>query len=824
VAVRGRSARPRLEALEERSVPALLVVNSLIDAVGPPGVVTLRSAITQAESDVSVPATITFSPSLSGQTITLNAPLPTLSNGETIAGPGADLLTVSGNNTVRVFTVSALTAPVSISGLTITGGNSGNASGGGVLAEGDLRLSYDIIIGNTVPVIGSNGGGVSMTAGLLTIRNTLIANNSAPGGGLVSEGGGGLFIGPEVVAQVTASVLSNNAAVSVGQGGGIANNGTLALTDCTVASNTATADGAGIYNNGNLTLTGCSVVGNVAQGVGGGVLCTDFTPTVVVTDCTIANNVARGGGGGLVTDLSSVTIDDRTITGNVDLSGSSDFAGGLTLSGSAVNLMNNTVVAQNRTTGSFFPDVRGFFAGGSSNFIGVGDSFMGGVVNGMDGNIVGTPATPADPRLGPLQDNGGPTLTRLPLPDSLLIDAGFIFAVPAGLTTDQRGLNRVVNNRVDIGATEFQFPATAVTLTSSANPAELGTPVTFTATVSGLAPGSNTPTGTVTFSAGGAALGTSDLVNGVAAFTTAALPAGTTDVTATYGGDTNFSASSATVAQQITLPPPPPPPPVQTVGVFDPVTATWYLRSANSAGPPDAGQFAYGGAGCVPVTGDWAGNGTEGVGAFDPSTATWYLRNDLSAGPPDAGQFQFGGAGWVPVTGDWSNSGHTGVGAFDPTTATWYLRNEDSAGPPDAGQFAFGGAGWQPLVGDWAGSGHLGVGVFDPSTGTFYLRNSLGAGAPDFVFQFGGAFTRAVAGDWSGSGHTGVGVFDPVTATFYLRNTPSAGAPDFQFAYGGQFFTPVVGDFDALALATRAAARARRTDALDVVFAGAALE
>src|SRR5439155_15636504 len=41
-----------------------------------------------------------------------------------------------------------------------------------------------------------------------------------------------------------------------------------------------------------------------------------------------------------------------------------------------------------------------------------------------------------DPRLGPLQDNGGPTLTRAPFPDSPLLDAG---SNSTGLTTDQRG-------------------------------------------------------------------------------------------------------------------------------------------------------------------------------------------------------------------------------------------------------------------------------------------------------------------------------------------------------------------------------------------------
>jgi hypothetical protein len=114
------------------------------------------------------------------------------------------------------------------------------------------------------------------------------------------------------------------------------------------------------------------------------------------------------------------------------------------------------------------------------------------------------------------------------------------------------------------------------------------------------------------------------------------------------------------------------------------------------------GVFRFGGAGWIPVVGDWAGTGHAGIGVIDPSTGTWYLRNEAGPGAPDAGVFQFGGAGWRPVAGDWSGIGHAGVGVIDPSTGTWYLRSEPSAGAPDAGQFAYGGAGWLPVCGAFA--------------------------------------------------------------------------------------------------------------------------
>jgi hypothetical protein len=262
-----------------------------------------------------------------------------------------------------------------------------------------------------------------------------------------------------------------------------------------------------------------------------------------------------------------------------------------------------------------------------------------------------------------------------------------------------------------------------------------------------------------------------------------------------------------------------------TIGAFDPTTATWYLRNSNSAGPPDAGAFAYGGVGWLPVAGDWDGNGTVTVGVVDPATATWYLRNSNSGGPPDAGVFQYGLPGWVPVAGDWNHSGHTGIGMFDPSTGTWYLRNQPGPGLPDAGVFAYGGVGWIPVVGDWTGSGKATVGVVDPSTMTWYLRNRNSAGAPDFApFAYGGVGWQPVAGDWDGNGSSTPAVVDP-RGTWYLRHSNSSGAPDVTpFAYGLGSWKPVSGDWDFPAQPLRAAARPRAAGAADPALDAARLQ
>jgi hypothetical protein len=93
--------------------------------------------------------------------------------------------------------------------------------------------------------------------------------------------------------------------------------------------------------------------------------------------------------------------------------------------------------------------------------------------------------------------------------------------------------------------------ATTTTLTASPNPARAGDPVTFTAVVSGQAPGAGTPTGTVSFSVDGMPPTAVTVVNGVATLTLTRLPAGPHTVTASYGGDTTFAGSTASVTETV---------------------------------------------------------------------------------------------------------------------------------------------------------------------------------------------------------------------------------------------------------------------------------
>jgi hypothetical protein len=826
-------------------VPAIFNVTTNADA----GPGSLRQAIIQAEAGTGGDS-IFWAPSLTGQTISLATALPTLTKGETIAQAPEPAgqpptvirgtsLTVAGNNTFRIFTANSTTM-VSISGLTITGGNSGATNGGGVLNTGLLTLANDVLTANSAPT--GFGGGVASVgaAAQLTLTNDTISSNQASrGGGVYNEAG---------TATVTGTTVSGNLVnVANFDGGGVANSGTMTLTKSTVANNSAIGTnvfGGGLENlgGGTLTLNSSTVSNNVAQGKGGGIRSIGTALTLV--NSTVANNVSfTGTGGGISIGAGTLTANDSTITGNIDSSTTTP-AGGINLEAGTLTF-NNTVVAQNITGNGTAPDVRGA-ATGSNNLIGAGDGALTGLTNGTGGNQVGTTAAPIDPQLGPLQNNGGPTLTRAPLPGSPVIDKGSNAAVPSGTTTDQRGFNRVVNTTVDIGAVEFQPPTTTTTLTINPNPSTFGQPVTFTAQVAGTAPGSNTPTGTVTFMSGTAFVGSTTVdATGKATLTTAILPRGTNPVTATYSGDANFRSSvSPAVTEKVFL--------QYTPGVFDPTTATWYLRNSNTAGAPDIGPFTYGAPGWTPVVGDWNGDGTVTVGVVDPKTMTWYLRNENSSGVPDvAAPFQFGLPGWIPVAGDWDGTGSWGIGAFDPSTGTWFLRNEAGPGGPDAGTFVYGAPGWTPVVGDWDGNGTFTVGVVNPNgpavvgapggTLQWFLRNSNTAGAPDIgPFSYGLSGWKPITGDWTGQGITTIGAVDPSNNNWFLRNSNTPGGPDITpFAYGAAGWTPVTGDWIKPAPTTTAAVASsgvssslpanllvtglRRTQALDQVFASGSL-
>ena len=385
-----------------------------------PGKLTLFEAVTLANYQPGAD-TITFDPAVfaTPQAITLTAGQLELKASAltTITAPTAGV-TVSGNNASRVFQVDS-GATANLNGLTITGGSTIDR-GAGLFVYGTAVLTDCIVTGNTA----NSGAGIyvgkwfyASTGGSVTLTNTILSNNTASNSGF----GGGLLSGNSTTVVMTNCTVSSN---SAGWGGGIYTDGTTKLTDCTFSGNTAVYLGGGVnLDAGSATLTNVTISGNTAS-KGAGLI--NWYATTTVTNATISGNSATTNAGGVY-----------------------NYAGNLTL--------NNTIVASN-TLGGGASDIvvrtPANNVSGSQNLIGTGGS--GGLVNGVNGNIVGV----TNPLLSPLGNYGGPTRTIALLPGSPAINAGSN-ALAIG-TTDQRGKSYV--GTVDIGAFESQgFMLTPVT-------------------------------------------------------------------------------------------------------------------------------------------------------------------------------------------------------------------------------------------------------------------------------------------------------------------------------------------------------------------------
>ncbi|MEZ5425082.1 MAG: delta-60 repeat domain-containing protein [Pyrinomonadaceae bacterium] len=265
-----------------RLLSSNLIVNKTADTNDgscDPSDCSLREAIAAANA-AATNDTITFDPSLAGQTITLTMGQLVITNNGSLAilGLGAQQLTVSGNNASRVFFI--LGGNVQINDVTVSDGDAGDSSGGGISNFGTLILNNTIFSGNTAAF----GGGIS-NDGTMTINNSLVQGNSASsvGGGIVNQNDT-LF--------VNNSTVSGNTAQG---GGGIETFGIVGsatLTNSTVSGNTATITGGGISNSDSaiLTLNSSTISNNSAQ-FGGGI--NNFQSTMTLKNTIIANSTGE---------------------------------------------------------------------------------------------------------------------------------------------------------------------------------------------------------------------------------------------------------------------------------------------------------------------------------------------------------------------------------------------------------------------------------------------------------------------------------------------------------------------------------------------------
>jgi hypothetical protein len=384
----------------------------------------LRDAITDANGNAGAD-TIHFKSGLTG-TITLTSDLPTITDPVTISGPGASTLTLNGDDAYRIFDVLTVTDgdPVSISGLTLTGGNTASSThprdGGAILDENaDLTVADSVITGNTA-----------------------------------NELGGGIYTG---CADFVCGIgLSGYSAY-------------LTLDGSTVSGNTATSgNGGGMYlNYGGATITNSTISGNHASNGGAGLSIFYMQSPVVIENSTIANNQATnpsntfGGGIFLFGNTGGLSLSNSTVAGNKAIQGGGIYdESASSPPAEDPPVLHNSIIAGN-TAAVGSSDL---FNASSSSFESA-FSLIGTTAHAaIHETVAGSDITGVNPMLGPLAANGGPTKTQAPLAGSPAIDKGSRF----GQTKDQRSLTRPIDlpdylnstaagaDGSDIGAVELQ--------------------------------------------------------------------------------------------------------------------------------------------------------------------------------------------------------------------------------------------------------------------------------------------------------------------------------------------------------------------------------
>ncbi|MDX1416920.1 MAG: right-handed parallel beta-helix repeat-containing protein [Candidatus Promineifilaceae bacterium] len=257
------------------------------------------------------------------------------------------------------------------------------------------------------------------------------ANTEVNGGGA-----GSVFtIRSGSTVTLTGLLITNGSSAILG--GGVFNEGSLTIDNCTISDNSAPGEGGGVHNEGGTTTIGNSTISSNSAYFGGGV--GNYQGTITIDNSTISGNSANDGGG-ISNGFGTVIVTNSTINGNM----ATDFGSSITNAGSLT--LRNTMVANGQ---------------GAINCSGEAITSQGYNLDSDNTcNLIAAGDLPNhDPRLDSLQDNGGATFTHALLNDSPAIDAGYC----PDASFDQRGYSRPFDisnvpnaaDGCDIGAFEF---------------------------------------------------------------------------------------------------------------------------------------------------------------------------------------------------------------------------------------------------------------------------------------------------------------------------------------------------------------------------------
>lgn len=305
-----------------------------------------------------------------------------------------------------------------------------NVYNGGAIAKngvGSLTLISSEILDNTAH-LGGVGGVYCGNAGSLTVSNCVVSGNRS------AHRGGGLYnYGTPLVIQD--SVITNNTTTLAGEsGGGLfseAYQGTALIERTLWANNSSPSDGGGIYQRGTATVVNCTFYGNASLTANGGGLLVRDGATTIYNSTFTGNTASNGVGGGLHNLYGTFRAYSSIVAGNYATNG-------MDLSG-VVTVADHCFVGNNTGSG---------LTVGQPN---------------ASSSYVGSGASPLDPLLNPLANNGGGIPTCALQQGSPCIDRG---SNPLSLATDQRGTThaRIQGGSTDIGAFEATPPGSVFLL------------------------------------------------------------------------------------------------------------------------------------------------------------------------------------------------------------------------------------------------------------------------------------------------------------------------------------------------------------------------
>lgn len=328
---RRKASVRRVTGLEDRTLLAAFVVNTLLDTVDAnPG----DGLALDANGNTSLRAAVMEANALFGaDTITLGAGVHRFSlpeadgefgdliayNGDldinspiTIVGAGKEVTTIDAALLDRVFDVFDVGA-LTVQGVTLTGGVA--LTGGAIRNGGVLIVEDSDIRGNSATQRGGAIDHVDITPKLMrmTLTNVLFEDNragTASPTGAVTGAGGAIYI----------------------------DTGFTTITGCTFVNNVSLEDGGAINSRGAaVAVNDSQFIGNSA--VNGGALRLFSGGSMVFNDCTFTGNLATYGGGAIAANSGALNINRGTFDGNRSTWSSSYLA---TANGGALSLTSTS--------------------------------------------------------------------------------------------------------------------------------------------------------------------------------------------------------------------------------------------------------------------------------------------------------------------------------------------------------------------------------------------------------------------------------------------------------------------------------------------------